>query len=312
LGLEHAYLDAMYICPHHPDKGYEGEIPELKINCSCRKPLPGLIHQGILDFDVNPRNSWMVGDATSDILAGKRAGLRTILVRTGYAGRDNKFDVNPDYICEDLLGAVNWIQKGYSNVRMKLMPIIHDVFRERSILIGGVSRSGKSTVAQVAKEMMEELGRTAHIISLDSWLKPQDQRLEGVGVLERYDISESLKVLQTVINSNNRMSVEVPFWDRKTSQKMKPRRISIGPDDFLIVEGVPALLDARFEKLINNSLFISVDDIIQRQRVKQEYMWRGMNLDDIQNLIASRELDEVSKIKVRGVFAKYQLNLGSI
>ncbi len=312
LGLEYAYLDGMYICPHHPDKGYEGEIPELKINCSCRKPLPGLLHQAMLDFNVNPRNSWMVGDATSDILAGKRAGLRTILVRTGYAGRDNKFDVNPDYICEDLLDAVNWIQKGYPNVRMKLMPIIHDLFGERSILIGGASRSGKSTVAQVAKEMMEELGRTTHIISLDSWLKPKDQRLEGVGVLERYDLSECLKVLQTVIDSNSRMSVEVPFWDRKTSQEMKPRRISIGPEDFLIVEGVPALLDTRFEKLTKNSLFVSIDDIVQRQRVKQEYMWRGMDLDAIQNLIVSRELDEVSKIKARAVVAKYQLNLGSI
>lgn len=80
LGLEGAYLDGIYYCPHHPDKGFEGEIPELKIDCDCRKPKPGLLLQAAKDFNIDLSQSWMVGDSESDILAGKAAGCKTILI----------------------------------------------------------------------------------------------------------------------------------------------------------------------------------------------------------------------------------------
>lgn len=50
LGREGAYLDAIYYCPHHPDKGFRGEVPELKIDCSCRKPRPGMLYQAAEDY----------------------------------------------------------------------------------------------------------------------------------------------------------------------------------------------------------------------------------------------------------------------
>lgn len=80
LGLEGAYLDAIYYCPHHPDKGFEGEIPEMKINCECRKPKPGMLLKASEDFHINLRESWMVGDGRNDILAGKAAGCKTVLI----------------------------------------------------------------------------------------------------------------------------------------------------------------------------------------------------------------------------------------
>lgn len=80
LGNEGAYLDGIYFCPHHPHKGYAGEIPELKIDCSCRKPKPGLLHQAARDFNIDLENSWMVGDSENDILAGIAAGCKTALI----------------------------------------------------------------------------------------------------------------------------------------------------------------------------------------------------------------------------------------
>ena len=80
LGQEGAYLDAIYYCPHHPHKGYEGEIPELKIECDCRKPKPGMLLQAAKDFNIDLKNSWMVGDSDTDIEAGKNAGCQTFLV----------------------------------------------------------------------------------------------------------------------------------------------------------------------------------------------------------------------------------------
>lgn len=80
LGKEGAYIDAVYYCPHHPDKGYAGEIPELKTDCDCRKPKPGLFIQASEDFNINLEESWMVGDSKNDILAGSAAGCKTVLI----------------------------------------------------------------------------------------------------------------------------------------------------------------------------------------------------------------------------------------
>ena len=80
LGLEGAYLDGLYYCPHHPHKGYAGEVPELKIECSCRKPKPGMLLKAAEDFNIDLGKSWMVGDGENDILAGQNAGCRTALI----------------------------------------------------------------------------------------------------------------------------------------------------------------------------------------------------------------------------------------
>ena len=80
LGKEGAFLDAVYYCPHHPDKGYEREIPELKINCDCRKPKPGMLFQAANDFNIDLSQSWMIGDSVSDTKAGNAAGCHSILI----------------------------------------------------------------------------------------------------------------------------------------------------------------------------------------------------------------------------------------
>lgn len=80
LGKEGAYLDAIYYCPHHPHKGYEGERPELKIDCDCRKPKPGMLLKAAADFNIDLSRSWMVGDGENDIKAGINAGCKTVLL----------------------------------------------------------------------------------------------------------------------------------------------------------------------------------------------------------------------------------------
>jgi len=82
LGEQGAYVDAIYFCPHHPHKGYAGERPELKIDCECRKPKPGMLIQAAKDFNIDLKNSWMIGDGENDILAGKNAGCHTALIQS--------------------------------------------------------------------------------------------------------------------------------------------------------------------------------------------------------------------------------------
>ena len=80
LGKNGAYVDAIYYCPHHPHKGYEGERPELKIECECRKPKPGMLLKAAQEFNIDLKNSWMVGDSENDIKAGTAAGCKTALL----------------------------------------------------------------------------------------------------------------------------------------------------------------------------------------------------------------------------------------
>lgn len=80
LGKSGAYVDAIYYCPHHPDKGYEGEIPELKIDCDCRKPKPGMLIQASKDFNIDLSKSLMIGDSDSDVKAGKTVGCISLKV----------------------------------------------------------------------------------------------------------------------------------------------------------------------------------------------------------------------------------------
>lgn len=83
LGTAGAYIDALYYCPHHPHKGYEGEVPELKIDCNCRKPKPGLLLRAAEDYNIDLSSSWMIGDSDSDVQAGKAAGCRSIKIEEG-------------------------------------------------------------------------------------------------------------------------------------------------------------------------------------------------------------------------------------
>lgn len=93
-------INKIYFCPHHPK--FTGI-------CNCRKPKNGLILKAKKQFKIDLKNSWLVGDKTSDIKAGKVSGINTILVKTGYGGLDNNYKVKPDYTFKNLYNAVNKI-----------------------------------------------------------------------------------------------------------------------------------------------------------------------------------------------------------
>ena len=93
LGLEGAYLDGIFFCPHHPHKGYDGEVTELKIDCECRKPKAGMLFKAAECFNIDLSESWMIGDSENDILAGIAAGCKTGLIGNGMYGQ-NATDVS--------------------------------------------------------------------------------------------------------------------------------------------------------------------------------------------------------------------------
>ena len=103
LGNKGAYVDDIYYCPHHPHKGYDGEVKALKIDCDCRKPKPGMLLRAAKEHNIDLSCSWMIGDSENDILAGKAAGCKT-----AYIGKE---DYGQDISGDSLLDLVDIILK---------------------------------------------------------------------------------------------------------------------------------------------------------------------------------------------------------
>jgi D,D-heptose 1,7-bisphosphate phosphatase len=102
LSKSKTFFDKIYYCPHHPDSGFPGEVKYLKIKCNCRKPENGMIEKAIKEYNIDREKSWFIGDSTADLAASFKSKVKSILVKTGNAGRDNKYNYKPNYISENL------------------------------------------------------------------------------------------------------------------------------------------------------------------------------------------------------------------
>jgi D,D-heptose 1,7-bisphosphate phosphatase len=110
-----AYIDNFYYCPHHPTEG----IKPYRKDCNCRKPASGMLLRAAQDLNIDLTRSYLVGDRFNDMEAGKKIGVRGVLVKTGFGqgllqddGPDEATAENkPDFIAEDILEAVRWILK---------------------------------------------------------------------------------------------------------------------------------------------------------------------------------------------------------
>ncbi len=103
-----AHIDAAYYCPHHP----EATVAAYRRRCDCRKPGDGLFRRAARELDLDPARSYAVGDRARDLIPGRKAGARTLLVRTGYGAAEEaewRETWRPDQVVADLRGAVQWM-----------------------------------------------------------------------------------------------------------------------------------------------------------------------------------------------------------
>ncbi len=101
LAADGVAIDRIYHCPALPDDGH----PD-------RKPSPGMVDRATADLEIDRGQSWLVGDKTVDVQTGANAGVRTILVRTGYGGADGDHGARPDAVVDDLAAAADLILTG--------------------------------------------------------------------------------------------------------------------------------------------------------------------------------------------------------
>jgi len=104
-------IDKFYFCPHHPN----ADINQYKKNCDCRKPSSGMILRAAKDLDIDLKKSWVVGDRVTDIIAGKNAGCKTVMIKSPQnedyimSGKVYDTNVKADYNTESLFEATKFI-----------------------------------------------------------------------------------------------------------------------------------------------------------------------------------------------------------
>jgi D,D-heptose 1,7-bisphosphate phosphatase len=309
LGKQGAWLDAIYYCPHHPDKGFPEENPEYKIDCECRKPKIGLFRRAIEKFNISAGDSYMIGDSERDIKAGFRAGCTTIGVRTGYGLRKTR--ILPDYTFNNLSEAVDFI------VDDPLRPVFENFYKSFQdyhgstpwiILIGGNARTGKSTLAAYLRIAFTRAGLQTLQVGLDSWILPEHKRAVAMNVYERFQLvsleSDILRLmagqsldLHTYVNHPDREPIPI-FYDPSGAR-------------IIIIEGVVALSSENIRKLSHLKIFTRLTPGQFVARLYDYYSWRGKHNPEIESLMQKREMDEYQLIEKESKFADMIINASS-
>ena len=227
-----------------------------------------------------------------DVLTAHNAGVRSILLETGYGGLDARYPVMADYTLPNLAVAVEFILKIHPELLKQCKEWVLPVLPGDVIVIGGLSRSGKSIFASALKEALMERGITTHILALDGWLKPEDKRKPGV--LGRYDVQAIKALFNACVNRHEPMTLAVPIYDKKArAAQVIKQSFTISTQDVIIIEGVvAAALALALDDAGVHTWFVEIDESVRKERVLREYALRAKTLEEAVSIYEKRLLDE--------------------
>jgi histidinol-phosphate phosphatase family protein len=284
-----AWVDDLYYCPHHPDKGYPEENPTLKVVCSCRKPAPGMLLMAAERHHLHLSGSWMIGDARRDIEAGRAAGASVIGVRTGFACRDALWP--PEVYCADLAEAVRFLT--HDVYWQEVFTLCEKLKPYKGVLIAGPPSSGKSTLAGALKHLIKQTGRAVYLIPLDFWIAPADERPDGVK--ERLGLPQLLHDLQLLYEGK---SVTLyPYLSHSRRRASETVTISLPDDSFVILEGVAGSLpDLTYWASAAGlaKVWCTVPPTKMEQRIRSFYAWKGLSPDETETILQQRLPEELA------------------
>jgi D,D-heptose 1,7-bisphosphate phosphatase len=307
LGQEGAYLDRIYYCPHHPDGGFRGERSELKIFCECRKPNIGMILMAASDLNIDLSHSWFIGDSTVDLMTAANAGIKSILVKTGNQGNDEKFPKEPTFEVDTFNDAVEMIANQWPIFIERGKELCAKVAPGDLILIGGLARSGKSTWALILKESLSVQGRDVVIISLDSWIHSAENRIPGQSVLERYDLESADNFILNILNSRTKFSITK--YDRKLRKQIKiGAEFNPSSETIFIVEGVPALTLKMLRGYSALNIYVERNEKERIDSMRDDYCSRGVHEEQFLSILQERAKNEIPYILDTKKYANTILN----
>ena len=292
LGKERAKIDEVYYCPHHPDKGFPGENAAYKVVCDCRKPKPGMLHNGARDFNVDLSQSYFIGDSERDIIAGIAAGVTTIGLKTGKGLRDSKTE--PDYFFLNLKEAIDFI---IDEPHAKQFEELNAAFNQAEkrpfvIAVAGNSRSGKSTLATYLTKRFS-VKHSVLKIELDDWILAKKDRPANASVFDNFQFHNLIPDLKKIMNGEE---VTAIGYARHPDRKPQPKTYQYQGEEVIILEGIVAISHEELRKMADIKIFTTIDQEVLRRRIGQFYGWKGYTGKEIDELYLERKATEYDVI----------------
>jgi histidinol-phosphate phosphatase family protein len=305
LGAKGAWLDAIYFCPHHPDRGYPEENPIYKTDCDCRKPKTGMFMKAAEKFNIEFSGSVMIGDSERDIQAGKNAGCVTVGVRTGYGIK--KTTVMPDYFFENLQEAVIFIlDEPYKKLFHTLAETYKNKRKEQFIIsVAGNARSGKSVLSAYLQQKFREHHRKVLRLELDHWLLPENKRDQCKNVYDRFRLTDMVADISRMLSGE---TISVFTYANHPERQSFPVQYSAKDHQVIILDGIVALSHEFLRNVSDFRIFLEIPEEIFYSRFIQYYRWRGKSLEEARALMEKRKSDEYQLIEKESKFADLVIN----
>jgi mannose-1-phosphate guanylyltransferase/phosphomannomutase len=291
-------LDRIYACPHHPDSGFAGEIPELKIRCECRKPGTLLLRQALADLPIDGRRSMLIGDSLRDIGAARGIGIWAYGVRTGYGCRDREryrreagTPPIPDLMFETVSEAVEF-GVGY---RALAAPLMADIIRVMGqgrkpvlVAVSGRSRAGKSAIAHAVTRSLIEDGVAGLHVRLDDWIMSAPEREPRASAETRHRI-DALPGVVAALRAGT--SVSAPGYDAATRGAGAAVAYDASGRSVILLDGSFAA-HCSIRAMLDLAVFVAAPPNLQRERFAAFYLWKGLDRQAIEALWRERAEDE--------------------
>jgi len=168
LAESRAYVDAIFVCPHHPDRGYEGEVPHLKGPCRCRKPATGLVDDAVSELNIDTSATWLIGDSSTDVACALEAGLIPALVSTGHAGMDGRHPTDYALRFASAKEAIDFAVDVFPSLWRRCLATVDNQTGQAAVRVAGCSRDAAENAAKLIALAARRRGKAALITSAES------------------------------------------------------------------------------------------------------------------------------------------------
>jgi histidinol-phosphate phosphatase family protein len=291
-------LDRIYVCPHHPDGGFPGEVKALKVRCECRKPGTLLFRRAMDELPIDRARSIAIGDSLRDIGAARAAGVWAYGVRTGYGCRDTARYPGgaaaapvPDLMFDDVGEAVRFAL-AYRDLAAPLAKATPErkgkSARPLLVAVCGRSRSGKSVVAHALARGLQEDGTSCLHVRLDDWIMPAAERRPGDAAEIRNRVDRLPAILAALRQGE---AVAAPGYDAANRVAGPPVTYDPAGKSVIVLDGVFAA-HASIRSSLDLAAFVDAPEPVQRARFAALYRWKQFDDAAMEELWRARIADE--------------------
>ena len=316
LAADSGVLDRIYYCPHHPETGFPGEIPALKVRCECRKPGTLLLRRAVDELPIDKPRSALIGDSLRDIGAARAFGIWAYGVRTGAACRDSQRFLRetgappkPHLMFDNVSEAVDF-NTGYDALVAPIVATMLARMRRKTapFIIGvcGRSRSGKSTAAHAIARVLIEQGVSCMHVQLDDWIVPASNRKPSSSVESRNRVDAMPEIVRALRDGK---LVRAPGYDSATRNPGHVSTYDPVDQSVIVLDGIFAG-HPSIRNMLDFLVFATVPTELQRMRFAAFYRWKDFEDSAVEDLWRERSFDEWPAVDAQRDKADFVLNSG--